>query len=152
MTLFQQKNDKRCPCCQAEWNSNALKASGLKGCPHCRTVLEPLKVIEDGYVHLNWQDLRVLVLYAKRWSKIFDTNNRTSLDAIQALNNIIAKVQVHRPETGALLIPEQDIVTIEKAIKESSQGMVVELTIKHASEDTVEVKKSIPSPYFANIT
>lgn len=149
MILFPKKNDMRCPACLAEWSKASLKMAGLKGCPHCKTVLEPLKIAEDGYVHVNWQDMRVLVLYAKRWSKIFDMSNRVSNDAVMALDNIVKNIQNHRPESGALLIPENDIVVIERVIKQNLTGQpVVELTIKHAKEEEVE---KIPSPYFVHI-
>lgn len=147
--LFPKKNDMRCPACLTEWNKVSLQMAGLRGCPKCKTALEPLKIEEDGYIHVNWQDMRMLVLYAKRWSKIFDRKNRVSNDAIMALDNIVAKIQSYRPENGALLIPENDIVIIEKVIRENIQGQpVIELTIKHAKEEEVE---QIPSPYFVNI-
>lgn len=76
-------------------------------------------------------------------------SNRVSNDAMMALDNIVRNIQNHRPESGALLIPENDIVVIERVIRKNLIGQpVVELTIKHAKEEEVE---KIPSPYFVNI-
>lgn len=149
--IFESKADRRCPVCLTEWSSAALKFAGIKGCPKCKTALAPLHTAEDGYIKINWQDVRVLVLYANRWAKVFDETKRVSLDALMALKNITMAVQQYRPATGALLIPEQDIVTIEKEIKTNRKGdVVIELTIKH-KEDEKQPDPKLASPYFINL-
>lgn len=58
---YQSNNDIRCPVCLAEFNATALLATNAKDCPNCHTLLYPMLIKHDGYVKLNWQDLRVLV-------------------------------------------------------------------------------------------
>ena len=102
MTI-QAKNDIRCAVCRAEYNSEALRKSRIKDCPHCHTLVPPLKMAHDGYFRANWQDIRVLATYAQRWAIRFDTDKKGNCDAIQALENIIRALDAYQPKGGESL-------------------------------------------------
>lgn len=153
MSLFFKKSDSRCQVCNAEWNSFALKQSGLRGCPNCKSLLQPMKIEEDGYIHVNWQEVRVLAIYANRWSQIFDLNTKITDEAKVVLHNILHKLETYRPEQGDLLIPRNDILQMERSVRDNAKGQpVIELTITSVKEVTkVPMQKGVPSPYFMNL-
>lgn len=104
-----EPNDLRCPVCQATWNQEALMRIGIKGCPHCKTVIEPLLISQDGYIKVNWQDLRVLAIYAWRWTQVFDTRKKGDVDAIIAFQNILDALAKYQPKDGAPIIPFDNV-------------------------------------------
>jgi len=56
----------RCRVCNEEFAEEQL--DGLPCCPMCRTTQHPAKLSEDITVPMNWQDLRLMVAYARRWA------------------------------------------------------------------------------------
>ncbi len=82
----------------------------------------------DGYIKVNWQEMRVLVIYAKRWAMAFDLANRTNQDAVKALNNIVLHLEQYQPK-GAETFVTTDIAGGVEAVKAIQP-------------------KGIPSPYF----
>ena len=125
MTI-QGKNDTRCPVCLAEFNREAVRVAGYKDCPHCHTVIPPMQIRDDGYVKMNWQDIRVLAIYAQRWAIRLDTTKKGNMHAMQALSNILGHLERYRPKDGKTHIL-----------------MAHEIDPKELSK-----KGSIPSPYF----
>lgn len=107
MTIFK-RYDLRCPVCLAEFSFKAMANSGIKDCPMCHTILQPLEVKHDGYIRVNWQDMRTLATYASRWSRVFDTKNKGDVDAIIALQNIIEGLSRFRPLGAEPIIPLKD--------------------------------------------
>ena len=112
--LYPGKNDLRCPVCLAEFNQAAMQAAGVKGCPNCHTTLQPVLIAHDGYIKINWQDLRVLAIYAQRWSITFDLTNGGNRDSLKALQNIINKLRAYEPKGGPPLVPPMDAVIINR--------------------------------------
>lgn len=109
MPLFK-KYDYRCPVCLSEYDLKAFAASGVKQCPACKTILQPLLVKQDGYVKANWQDLRTLAIYASRWARIFDLNRKGDQDALQALDNVLRGLQRYCPPGAEPIVPIHDAV------------------------------------------
>lgn len=110
---LEKKNDMRCPVCQAEWNLEETMKAGNKSCPNCHTMLQPLKMIHDGYIKANWQDLRVLAIYARRWAAMFD-DTPGNQHAILALEVIIDNLKKHRPKDSLPLLPDNEVIFIGK--------------------------------------
>lgn len=108
--MTQYRNDLRCPVCLCEYNFKALAHQGIKQCPSCKTVLQPLLKRHDGYIQVNWQDMRTLAIYALRWSKIFDMNKQGDKDAHKALHNIISNLARFQPQGAPQIVPEKDAV------------------------------------------
>lgn len=93
--------------CLAEFYNSDLIHKGLKACPNCGTVIPPQKISEDGFVKVNWQELRVLATYAKRWASTF-SNLPTDQDMIKALDNTIMNLARYTPHGGLPIIqPDQ---------------------------------------------
>lgn len=107
MAVFK-KHDQRCPVCLSEFNSQEMRQAGFKSCPVCKTTLQPLTISHDGYIRINWQDMRVLAIYARRWSMGFDLTKKGNRDAIQALENIIANLSKYKPNMSEPIVPAVD--------------------------------------------
>lgn len=147
MSLFKSHSDVRCPVCLAEWNQREMMHHGVKGCPYCKTALAPLKVEQDGYVKLNWQDLRVLTIYSMRWTSVFDLTNQGNVQALKALQNIIESLKKYQPKGGAPLVLQEEVVIINKAVEPKA-------TLIHETEKmdlTPDHTGMIPSPFFRKL-
>lgn len=155
-------NDLRCPVCLATWNQEVLMKIGIKSCPHCKTVIEPLLISQDGYIKINWQDLRVLAIYAWRWTQMFDRTRKGDVDAIIVFENILKHLSQYQPKDGAPIIPIQKAVP-DPAIVAAIMGQLRKVEMlpkpKHPEpkvEMTFEIKQEdlkpnaegkIPSPF-----
>lgn len=149
VVLFHGKNDKRCPVCLCEWNEAVLTKAGIKQCPNCKTIIAPMNISEDGYIRINWQDMRVLAVYAKRWSSMFDLSNKGNRDAIQALVHILYKIEGFRPKTAKPLTPIEDDIVIAK-IKNQKGVPLVQIAVDRSNkaQEEKDATGSILSPYF----
>lgn len=112
MFFFGRKKDMRCAVCTAEFRADELKLAGVKACPNCGSTMAPLKVSQDGYIKINWQDLRTLAIYAKRWSGVFPTNSKGNRDALLALQVILKALEKYRPKDAMPLVPIDDVVVV----------------------------------------
>jgi hypothetical protein len=156
--LFRGKNDLRCPVCLLEFNQAAMMAAGVKGCPGCTTALQPMKVSEDGYIKINWQELRTLAIYAQRWSITFDLKNGGNRDSLKALQNILAGLRKYEPIGGQPLVPPFDAVVIERNAEggisipgpEPQDGEPVKLQIVRNPDTSLKPDHTgfIPSPFY----
>lgn len=143
MDIFR-KNDRRCPVCLHVFNAEAMMKLGKKGCPVCHTVLQPLETKYDGYIRINWQDIRTLAIYARRWSKIFDIKAAGDKDALAALQNIFNALSRFRPVGAQPLLPDKDIVadTLRRVEVKEGGGMMIK------QPEKTEPDGSIISPFF----
>lgn len=119
------KFDRRCPVCRAEWNEKAIReAGGGRVCPNpeCGTVIEPLNTDYDGYVRINWQDLRVLAIYARRWSMLFDMTRKPNQDAVKALFTIIEGLKKYQPKGAPPLVPNEDRIEVVNGIVQQQEN------------------------------
>lgn len=131
MVLYS-RNLLRCAVCLSQFDPAKLR--GRHECPTCGTVIPPLKGSEDGFIKINWQDLRILATYAERWTDTFDLGRRGDRDALQALQNILRQLSGFRPPGALPLLPEH---LIQKTI----------LEFNPAASMTPDETGLIPSPY-----
>jgi hypothetical protein len=101
-----KKPDLRCPVCLAEFYLEKKPNAMLGRCPSCSTEIARMLVREDGYIFINWQQLRTLAIYAARWSGSFDLNKKGNMDAMQALTHILMHLQTFQPKGSAPLLPQ----------------------------------------------
>jgi hypothetical protein len=144
MAIFK-KNDLRCPVCLAEYNSVEMAHAGIKHCPACKTVIQPMRIEHDGYIKINWHNIRVLANYARRWTLTFDIASKGNRDAIQALLNIINALSVYRPKQAEPIVPQIDPVMegyVQQVEYTEPEG-VIELKADHTG--------NIPSPWFKKL-
>lgn len=81
---------------------------GVNRCPNCGTVIPPYLIAQDILIAINWQSLRILATYSKRWITQFDLRKRGNRDMVQALENIIHYLGHHRPPNALPIVdPEQ---------------------------------------------
>ena len=113
LTPTNKKNDIRCPVCLKEFFHGDITEEG-KPCPNCksRTGFEILE--HDGYIKINWQQLRVLVAYSSRWLRQFDPNKQGNPDAVKAFNNLVERLKQYQPEGGLPIIVDEDEAKIDK--------------------------------------
>lgn len=97
-------NDIRCSVCLTEFKLQTIQGSGAKTCPICHTMIEPLFIANDVIIEINWQSLRVLATYSKRWSKKIDQGTQANRDMVQALENILTQLKHYRPLSALPLI------------------------------------------------
>ena len=149
------KNDIRCPVCLKEFESRVAFTPTQSSCPNCHTALLPLFIEHDGYFKANWQDLRVLAIYAKRWTAMFDMTNKGNQEAVIALNNIIRSLSKHQPKNAPPLVLDNDVVVIGN-IQPVPQPPPKQETIMLDESETRELKPDetgmIPSPFKRKIT
>lgn len=127
--MIERKKGLRCVLCRFEASKEEVLKypPGIIGCPNCGTKLNPMKIEHDIEVSLNWQDIRLLAIYAKRWTTVFDKNNLSEKQSIQALDDLIARLAKYQPEGAQpLTVPKEIEIVITK---EGGNG-------------------SIPSPYY----
>ena len=97
--MEHQKGKKyRCPVCLEDFDT--IRKSKPYTCEYCGTRIPPLETALDGYIRVNWQDMRVLVIYARRWASMFDLTRRGNQDAARMLGNITGQVKTFRPQDG----------------------------------------------------
>lgn len=113
MTKPLSNYNSRCPVCLFEFNMESMAKMGVKGCPHCKTQLQMLGMNQDGYFKANWQDIRVLAIYARRWAAMFDMTNQGNVDAVKALANIIQGLSKCQPAGAPPIVPPNEVVIIE---------------------------------------
>ena len=147
INFFSKSDDMRCTLCSKEWNDVSAHAAGLHGCPYCKTMVQAQKISEDGYIKVNWQDLRMLSIFATRWSKLFDMRFQVNIDALAALQNIISKLEKYQPKGGGVLVPADDIEVIRRAVPNTDGEVEIEV---HHKQPSV-VPDGIPSPYFIKL-
>jgi len=104
--------------CTAEFNQTALFLAKVKCCPNCGSKQIPLKISEDGYVKLNWQEIRILSIYAQRWAATFDTEIKGNREALIILNRIIKDLYKYKPLNAANLDPMIESKEIVTAVKD----------------------------------
>lgn len=122
--MGEKSHDMRCPVCLSEWNQSDLMSAGIKTCPHCKTIIQPLKIEHDGYIFINWQDLRVLAIYSKRWASMFDMTQKGNQDAVQALENILEGIRRYQPTGTPQLTPPLDTVILHGAPKLEEENIL----------------------------
>lgn len=88
-----------------------------------------MKISEDTYIALNWQEVRILAIYAQRWVATFNQNNKGNVDAGTIVNRIVGVLSKQMP-AGA----------------DNLNAMIVE--DPNVAEDIKVRKLGVRSPYF----
>jgi len=124
------KNDIRCVLCGYEFNLQSIIATQkTKGCPNCGVHETALKIKDDQNIRMNWQEVRVLAIYAQRWASTFDISNPGNKTAVGILNRIVSDLERYRP---------LGLDGLDPSIKAP----------EIAEEIEVRKIKGIPSPFF----
>lgn len=141
----QDKPDVRCPVCLAEYVSAHFKQPFIPQCPFCKTVIPPMPLRHDGWVKLNWQELRVLAIYAQRWSTTFDLRLRGNLEALRVLQNILHELRQYQPKDAPPIVPSMNVVYLEG--HHHPHPPKVELDFDPAATMEPDKDGNVPSPY-----
>ena len=144
--LKWEHGDVRCQACLAEYNFEAVRRLGIAHCPHCRTSLPPMWIREDGYIHVNWQELRVLAIYAQRWGSKFDLSKKGNQDAIRAFGNILRHLERFKPQ-GANPLTIKDDPIIEGHVVEQDVGRYDDLQLDPNADLKPGPDGKIKAPY-----
>lgn len=107
MTL-QNNNDIRCSVCRNEFNLYMATKYGVRKCPKCGTEIAPIMIAQDILIKINWQDLRILANYAKRWVYTFDMSKTGNKDMSLVLENIIQQIGKYRPQSALPIITKDE--------------------------------------------
>jgi hypothetical protein len=108
------------------------------GCPCCGTQLKPYLTAHDGYIRINWQELRILAAYSMRWMETFTEamlQMRANADMVRTVEQIIRQLQIYQPK-GCKPLLNQPITT-----------PVVELEINPDAKLEPDATGNIPSPF-----
>ncbi len=143
-----RENDCRCAVCLTEYKASEhahTDAVRLKRCPFCKTQIPPLKLSSDGYVKVNWQDLRVLCIYALRWSTNFNLAHKANQDALTALHNIIHAFEKYQPKGELTIVPEIDVVVID------AHRQIGEIVFEDGTELKKDKDGKYPSPFYKKL-
>lgn len=115
---MNKPHNVKCYICLNTCNFEEVIAAKIIGCPNCGTQVPPMKLNEFGYIHVNWQDIRVLAIYAQRWAETFPKDIKGNIDHVQALKNIVGNLQRFRPPTGDPLDAEIQAPPVAEAIEQ----------------------------------
>lgn len=108
--FWKKKKEWRCAVCTAEYFTNP---TGNIACQNCGTKIPPLRVAHDVTVKANWQDLRVLAIYAKRWSHIIPADTKANRQALEALNVVLKSLEKYQPKGAEELNIKNEVVRID---------------------------------------
>lgn len=120
-------------------------AQGHKTCPSCHTAIMPMKIRDDITIKLNWQDLRVLAIYAKRWTTFFDLTKKDDQDCMKAFNRLIEKLLMYQPPNSLPLTIENEVVEVklpkgnDRRLLDRQDGKI---------DLTPDKDGNIPSPFY----
>lgn len=70
----------RCIQCDGEFSEEELKQ--VTCCPKCRTRSIPCDISRDLFVPANWQELRILCMWATNWADKLDDQAKSTMAAI----------------------------------------------------------------------
>lgn len=90
-------------------NLYTVQKDGWKACPNCGTIIPPLHLIYDIAILINWQQLRIMATYSKRWIGQFNTSIRGNRDMIQVLENILHQLSHYQPQNTLPIIDKEEI-------------------------------------------
>ena len=121
-----KKNDLRCPVCLHDFSSAELRVTNPDGilCPRCHNEVRMRLVTEDGYIRMNWEDLRLLCIYAERWASQFDLTNKGNQAMVIILGNIIRQLNKSKPAGSLFLTNPDDPVVIANSKKVANLGTI----------------------------
>lgn len=79
---------------------------GLTACPSCNTKSYPCDHADDVNVKINWQELRVLVMWAERWGVLHkdDQHGATNPDLIYSIAERLEKQHEARAASSPLTL------------------------------------------------
>lgn len=113
MELKKNNNDIRCVVCHFETTTQKIKQASTTKCPNCGTEVPPMHIVHDITLNINWQELRILATYSKRWIAQFDLKKRGNRDMVQALENIIHLLSHYRPlRTLPIVDPNKEAINL----------------------------------------
>lgn len=126
------------------------EAQGMKKCARCESTVPMLVISQDGYVHVNWQDLRVLVTFARRWSKHFDMTRDHSYFTVMTLDRIINDLREYQPRGAKDLMDETEEQTIIQAQERARTNYLVKPADARPIKDMLKKGENglILSPFF----
>lgn len=150
------KNDLRCCVCLSEFRLADTQKLTERKCPNCGTQIPPQMINEDGYVKLNWQDLRVLAMYSRRWATMFDLTKSGNRHAITALENIINKILPFQPKTAKPLLPPTEVIVIDKPQEQLPQKIDIQvmkpaLSWEEWKNKNKDQQGNVVSPFFRKV-
>ena len=109
MTIEHNKNDIRCMVCRSEFVEDVLKQNKEQTCPICKTSIKPMRIQNDGFIKVNWEEIRLVSIYAQRWAEKFDKTNPANMEYLRALRNIIDRIQLYIPRGARNLDPVEQV-------------------------------------------
>ena len=139
----------RCPVCLALFDWQAQQENHTEGCPVCKTTLHPMMLVHDGYVQINWQEMRMLCTFANRWMAGFQ-NTKENQDTLKAFVNLLNRITKNQPPGVQPLVPNIDpvIVEMQEKLKQQRQKEVVELPKDAPINLAPNADGKIISPFF----
>jgi hypothetical protein len=94
----------RCIDCCSEFNDEDLIKSKASCCPVCGTLSLPVSVDKDVNITINWNELRILTMWASRWAEQDGFNESSKI----SLHKIIKRLSKYRPDgSPALTLVEE---------------------------------------------
>lgn len=119
-------NDIRCPVCGWQGNHTIALELKLQRCPNCGSQQSPLKLSEDGFIKTNWQDIRILCIYAQRFCATFDEKHPANKIAIDTVKRIVGEMAQYQPKGNpANLDPMLGNKDIARDIQERKEGKML---------------------------
>lgn len=107
-------NDVRCIVCLTEYDSReAVRINSHPCCPNCKSGFIPMKIQHDGFIKVNWQELIMVMTYAVRYTKTFDTSHIMARDARRAIKQIYERLEKSKPIGEHPLVEPKDEIRAE---------------------------------------
>ncbi len=92
-----QNKKIRCRClhCGTEFSFTEKELESISCCPRCENPGIPADPANDVTITINWQELRILVMWAERWAEKFLKDKPYSY---RTLLSIASRIQAQCPE------------------------------------------------------
>jgi hypothetical protein len=133
----------RCVLCEYEY-SQAEVAQGLKHCPGCGSTGIPCNPAFDLTVNINWQELRILAVWAENWARQRSENQ--DYEGLKAVHCIVHRLEEQYPDLYPLTLAGE-VRKMQEAghLVESDMDVRVHLVSRatRSPEDTEKIKAAI---------
>lgn len=123
----------RCLVCGHEVSEREIEERSLSCCPKCENNGVPAAVKHDVSITINWQELRILTIWAERWISSHTEESSRDKYALLTVRAIADRIEKQCPEL-AKQIPLSFLGEL-KQIKDKFPGVTIEQNVVCGEED-----------------
>jgi hypothetical protein len=113
----------RCIRCSEEFEDKELIDLSFDECPKCGGPGSPMLISQDIQLSINWNELRILTIYASNWAESLDDDCKIDL------MSILKRLEKYRPEGASALTIVGEFKEMQKYFPNSELWMDGEVIV-----------------------